>query len=173
MLMSNRIEHAKYIHKWETELEEKVEFRINKYGESLTEEEHAALTNIKWRDVDLDSVGKVEDSTNVIIIGDITPPLSEEEIEVIAMDPKYCMETNITIEDIKVSMAEAKVKRIWSEASKPVIEEGEEPPSEEEIRADQEIEDETRRIYWVLKLFLKYKIILPVLIPNPIAVISM
>lgn len=113
----------------------------------MSKEEQAALTGIKWRDEDLKNIEKVESSTNVIIIGDIMPPLSEEEIEVIALDPKFCVETNVTVEEIKVSLSEAKVKRIWSELSKPVIEEGEEPPSEEEIMKDQEQEDEMRRLF--------------------------
>ena len=145
--VSNRLENLRYNQKWESELEDKVAYLVEKYGETMTEEEHEALTGIKWRDEDLKNIEQVEKATNVVIIGDINPPLTEEEIEVIAMDPKFCTESNVTIESIKVSLSEAKVKRIWSELSKPVVEEGEDPPTPEEIEQDQQLEDDMRRIY--------------------------
>ena len=104
MEVSRRYANSSYRTKWDTELEHKVDFLVNKYAEVLTPEEHAALTGVKWKDIDLQDVETNNIEANVVVIGEIQPPLSEEELEVIAMDPKFCMESTITKESIQISL---------------------------------------------------------------------
>ena len=57
------------------------------------------------------------------------------------MKTKFCMESNITKESIQISLSEAKIKHIWTKQIKPKVLEGEDPPSQEELQRDQELED--------------------------------
>ena len=85
--------------------------------------------------------------SKIVIIGDIQPPLSNEELEVLAEDPKFCIEGNIALDKISIALEEGKVKRLWGELNKEEVEEGEEKPTKEEMEAMEELENSLRRTY--------------------------
>ena len=66
---------------------------------------------------------------------------------ILAEDPKFCHESKVSSEQITIALEEGKVKRIWEEMARVPLEEGESPPTEEELQADKELEDEGRRIF--------------------------
>ena len=78
--------------------------------------------------------------SNIVIIGDIQPPLTSEELEVLAQDPKFCIEGGVTLDKISIALEEGKVKRLWGVMNKMEETEGgeEEAPTKEEIATEVE-----------------------------------
>ena len=82
-----------------------------------------------------------------MVIGDISPPLTEMELKVLNEDPSFCLDEKVDREGLAISLEEGKIKRIWSELNRYPVAEGEDQPSAEELDRIKELEDEQRRIY--------------------------
>lgn len=136
--------------KWNQDLQAKYNYLADKYGKDEPTIDDAFINRIKWRDHELADIKEPEMMSNIVIIGDIQPPLSSEELEVLAQDPKFCIEGIVTLEKISISLEEGKVKRLWSEMFKEV-EENEEgegiKPTEGEKEAEKEADYSSRRVY--------------------------
>ena len=120
----------------------------DKYNdEGYSSEEEELITDIKWSDEDLKEVEALQYGDSFITIGEIIPPLDEDEKRVLAEDPAFCMETKVTEEDITIATEEGKTKRVWQEMNRWQGDDGEEPPSEEDLQRMKEAEDDQRRIF--------------------------
>ena len=82
----------------------------------------------------------------VCIVGKIEPPLSQDELDILAKGPKFCIATKLSNEQMEISLAEHKQKRIWENMNNDTSEivEESELPEKEKL---EEIEAKNRRIY--------------------------
>ena len=60
-------------------------------------------------------------------------------------DPAFRREAKVTYEEIHINVEEGKIKRVWTELSKYPVDEGEDPPTEEELNRIKEMEEDARR----------------------------
>ena len=136
--LARKEEVKAYEAKWANHLDVKMKFLMEKYKEEdpVSKEESAMLEGIKWRDVELGEEEAKDYYSNVVVLGEINPPLSEEELAILSEDPAYCIEARVTDEELSISLEEGKVKRLWSEMSKVQVEEGETNPTEAELKTD-------------------------------------
>lgn len=58
----------------------------------------------------MEDIKGITEETNVVVIGDIQPPLTPEELEILSCDPKYCLEDKVGLDKISIAMEEGKVK---------------------------------------------------------------
>ena len=68
--------------------------------------------------VDLVEAKTAQNSSNLVIIGDIHPPLEDDEIEVLCKDPKFCSEQKVLWENLSIALEEGKVKVQFNEMNK-------------------------------------------------------
>ena len=103
------VRNEAFVNKCE-ECTNKINNLVMKYGKAdpkiLNDEKY--LKDIKWRDEDLRNVPKINLLEAVTIVGDPT----ENEIEALALGPKFCLTPKLTNEDMEIALAENKVKRI-------------------------------------------------------------
>ena len=118
-----------------------------KYGKAdpktLNDEKY--LKDIKWKEEDLKNMPKVDLLESVTIVGDIQPPLTENEIEALALGPKFCLTPKLTNEEMEIALAENKVKRIWNDIKQKYVDD--EQSDEDEDESIEELDAKMRRVY--------------------------
>ena len=144
---SVREETKSYKAKWESSIEQKVEYLTKKFCVKEDNGEDELLSGIHWSDHDIGDLHLLEENANLVLIGEISPPLTEMELKVLNEDPSFCLEEKVTREMLAISLEEGKIKRVWTEMNRYPVGEDEEPPSEEDLARIKEVEDEARRIY--------------------------
>ena len=78
-----------YQEKWDSDLNNKYIYLVKKYGGDKDDRVHDDFLNsIKWSDKDLQNIEGIMKETNVVVIGNIQPPITPEELEVLSCDPK-------------------------------------------------------------------------------------
>ena len=80
-------------------------------------------------------------------MGDIQPPLTENEIEALALGPKFCLTPDLSNEAMEVALAENKVKRIWNDMTQKYISEDDEQNDDNEEETSEELDARMRRVY--------------------------
>ena len=92
MELARKEEVKAYEAKWADHLNEKLDYLMKKYREEppVSSEESEILDGIKWRDCELSDEEAKDYYSNIVVIENIHPPLSEDELAVLSEDPNFC-----------------------------------------------------------------------------------
>ena len=101
----------------------KIDNLTKKYAETdpKTQSDENFLNNINWRDQDLKHVPKIDPLDCFTTVGNIQPPLTNDEIEALALGPKFCLTPDLPDEAMEVALGENKVKRIWNDMTEKYV----------------------------------------------------
>ena len=101
----------------------KIDNLTKKYAETdpKTQSDENFLNNINWRDQDLKHVPKIDPLDCFTTVGNIQPPLTNDEIEALALGPKFCLTPDLSDEAMEVALGENKVKRIWNDMTEKYV----------------------------------------------------
>ena len=150
-LVVRKLSEKEYKRKWSQELEEKGRYLTLKYGKVRPVKDCEIISGVKYRDTDLGKREPENYRDNVVVMGDIVPPLNDNEYAYLGLGPKHRLNGRITTEEVEISCEEAKVKLLW-EISNNVMgttDDGtEEEEIDEEMRRRMKEEDNERRITW-------------------------
>ena len=140
-----------YGRKWKEELEEKGKHLTLRFGRVHVATDEEIIAGVTWSDKDLGDKEPEDFRANVVVIGKIEPPLSDNEFEYLGLGPKNRVNGKITLEELMISCEEAKVKMLW-ELRNNIVDEDEENKGEEAIDEEmkkriQEEEEERRQVY--------------------------
>ena len=129
--------------------ERKIDDLKKKHAEKdpKTQNDEQFLENITWRDKDLQHVPKIDPLDCFTTVGNIQPPLTNDQVEALALGPNFCLTPDLPNEPMEVSLGENKVKRIWNDMSEKYVFEDDDSDNDNEEETPEELDARMRRVY--------------------------
>ena len=102
-LTVRRLTEIEYGRKWREELEETGKHLTLQFGKVDVAKDEEIIAGVTWSDKDLGPKPPENYKDNVVVMGNIVPPITDNEYEYLGMGPKQRVNGKITVTEVEVS----------------------------------------------------------------------